>query len=66
MDPFTKLTGVVAPLDRVNVDTDQIIPAVFLKSIERSGFEDVLFTPWRYNEDGSERDDFVLNKLAYR
>ena len=43
MDPFVKLTGVVAPLDRVNIDTDQIIPAVFLKRIERSGFEDCLF-----------------------
>ena len=46
MDPFVKLTGVVAPLDRVNIDTDQIIPAVFLKRIERSGFEDCLFFSW--------------------
>ncbi len=66
MDPFTKLTGVVAPLDRVNVDTDQIIPAVFLKSIERSGFEDALFAAWRYNEDGSPKPDFVLNQDEYR
>ena len=66
MDPFTKLTGVVAPLDRVNVDTDQIIPAVFLKSIERSGFEDALFSPWRYSEDGSPKPDFVLNQTEYR
>ena len=66
MDPFTKLTGVVAPLDRVNVDTDQIIPAVFLKSIERSGFEDALFSSWRYNADGSPNPDFVLNKPAYK
>ena len=66
MDPFTKLTGVVAPLDRVNVDTDQIIPAVFLKSIERSGFEDALFSSWRYNADGSPNPDFVLNKPEYR
>ena len=66
MDPFIKLTGVVAPLDRVNVDTDQIIPAVFLKSIERSGFEDALFSPWRYNEDGSPKPDFVLNQPEYR
>ncbi len=43
MDVFTKLTGVIAPIDRINIDTDQIIPAVFLKSIERSGFEDALF-----------------------
>ena len=47
MEPFTKLTGVVAPMDRVNVDTDQIIPARFLKSIERTGYGDSLFTPWR-------------------
>ena len=66
MDAFTELTGVVAPLDRVNVDTDQIIPAVFLKSIERSGFEDALFSRWRYNEDGSPQPDFVLNKPEYR
>ena len=66
MDPFTKLSGVVAPLDRVNVDTDQIIPAVYLKSIERSGFEDALFAPWRYNEDGSPNSGFVLNVPEYR
>ena len=66
MDPFTTLTGVVAPLDRVNVDTDQIIPAVFLKSIERSGFEDALFSPWRYHPDGTPQEDFVLNQPAYR
>ena len=66
MDAFTKLTGVVAPIDRVNIDTDQIIPAVFLKSIERKGFEDALFASWRYNEDGSEDPDFILNKPGYR
>ena len=66
MDPFTKLTGVVAPINRVNIDTDQIIPAVFLKSIERSGFEDALFSSWRYNSDGSPNPDFVLNKPAYQ
>ena len=66
MDPFTTLTGVVAPLDRVNVDTDQIIPAVFLKSIERSGFEDALFSPWRYHPDGTPQEGFVLNQPAYR
>ena len=49
MEPFVKLNGVVAPLDRVNVDTDQIIPAVHLKSIQRTGFGDFLFAPWRYN-----------------
>ena len=66
MDAFTKLTGVVAPIDRINIDTDQIIPAVFLKSIERSGFEDALFASWRYNTDGSENPDFILNKPGYR
>ncbi len=66
MEPFTKLSGVVAPIDRVNIDTDQIIPAVFLKSIERSGFEDALFSSWRYNTDGSPNPDFVLNKPAYK
>ena len=66
MDPFVKLTGVVAPLDRVNIDTDQIIPAVFLKRIERSGFEDCLFFAWRFNEDGSPKADFVLNQAEYQ
>ncbi len=66
MDPFTTLTGVVAPLDRVNIDTDQIIPAVFLKSIERSGFQDALFSPWRFHPDGSPQEDFVLNRPEYR
>jgi len=66
MDVFTKLTGVVAPIDRINIDTDQIIPAVHLKSIERKGFEDALFSSWRYNDDGSENPDFVLNKAPYR
>ena len=66
MDPFIKLTGVVAPLDRVNIDTDQIIPAVFLKRIERSGFEDCLFFAWRFNEDGSPKSDFVLNRPEYQ
>jgi len=66
MDAFTKLTGVVAPIDRINIDTDQIIPAVHLKSIERKGFEDALFSSWRYSDDGSENPDFVLNKAPYR
>ena len=66
MDAFTKLTGVVAPIDRINIDTDQIIPAVYLKSIERKGFEGALFSSWRYNSDGSDNPDFVLNKPAYK
>ncbi len=66
MDPFVRVTGVVAPLDRVNIDTDQIIPAVFLKRIDRTGFEDCLFYSWRFNEDGTPREDFVLNQAEYR
>ena len=65
MDPFAKVSGIAAPLDRVNVDTDQIIPAVHLKSIERTGFGKHLFEPWRFNADGSPVPDFVLNKPAY-
>ncbi len=66
MDPFVQLEGVVAPLDAVNVDTDMIIPAVYLKSIERTGFGKNLFDRYRYNEDGSENPDFMLNQDAYR
>jgi 3-isopropylmalate/(R)-2-methylmalate dehydratase small subunit len=66
MEPFVKLTGVVAPLDRANVDTDQIIPAVYLKRIERTGFQDFLFAAWRYREDGSPNPDFMLNVPGYQ
>ena len=66
MEAFIKLSGVIAPLDRVNVDTDQIIPAFHLKSIKRDGFEDALFSSWRYNADGTPNPDFVLNQPAYR
>jgi 3-isopropylmalate/(R)-2-methylmalate dehydratase small subunit len=66
MEPFTKLTGTVAPLDRANVDTDQIIPAVYLKRIERTGFQDFLFAAWRYLEDGSPNPDFMLNVPGYQ
>ena len=65
MEPFVRLTGVVAPLDRVNVDTDQIIPKQFLKRIERTGFGRFLFYDWRLNEDGSLNPDFELNRPAY-
>ena len=65
MEPFVKLTGVVAPLDRVNVDTDQIIPKQFLKRIERTGFGQFLFFDWRFNEDGSPNPDFELNRPGY-
>ncbi|MBM3943640.1 MAG: 3-isopropylmalate dehydratase small subunit [SAR202 cluster bacterium] len=66
MEPFVKLNGVVAPLDRVNVDTDQIIPAVYLKRIERTGYGPFLFAAWRFKEDGSPNPDFVLNQPGYK
>lgn len=61
MEPFTTLSGIAAPLDRLNVDTDQIIPKQFLKRIERTGYGDFLFFDWRYLEDGSPNPDFTLN-----
>jgi 3-isopropylmalate/(R)-2-methylmalate dehydratase small subunit len=66
MQPFEKITGTVLPLDRINVDTDQIIPKQFLKRIERSGFGQFLFFDWRYREDGSLNDEFVMNSPEYR
>ena len=66
MEPFVKLTGVVAPLDRVNIDTDAIIPAVHLKRIERTGYGEFLFSSWRFNEDGSPKPEFVLNQPDYQ
>jgi 3-isopropylmalate/(R)-2-methylmalate dehydratase small subunit len=66
MQPFTTLTGVAAPLDRINVDTDMIIPKQYLKTIQRTGLGGGLFSELRYNDDGSENPDFVLNKPAYR
>ena len=61
MEPFTIHTGVVAALDRANVDTDQIIPKQFLKRIERTGFGEFLFFDWRFLPDGSPNPDFELN-----
>lgn len=61
MKPFRTVTGAAIPLDRVDVDTDQIIPKQFLKRIERSGYEDYLFYDWRYLEDGTPDPDFILN-----
>ena len=58
--------GGIAPLNRVNVDTDQIIPKQFLKRVERTGFGKFLFNDWRYNENGSDNKDFVLNKDIYK
>ena len=67
MQPFTKLTGLAAPLDRVNADTDQIIPKQFLKRIERTGFGQFLFFDWRYLADGkTPNPDFELNQPQYQ
>jgi 3-isopropylmalate/(R)-2-methylmalate dehydratase small subunit len=65
MEPFVRHTGVVVPLDRVNVDTDQIIPKQFLKRIERTGYGQFLFWDWRLNEDGTPKPDFELNRPGY-
>ena len=66
MQKFDKLTGVVAPLDILNIDTDMIIPKQFLKTIKRSGLGTNLFDEMRYARDGSELPGFVLNKAPYR
>jgi 3-isopropylmalate/(R)-2-methylmalate dehydratase small subunit len=66
MRAFTKHTGLVLPLDRSNVDTDQIIPKQFLKRIERTGFGPFLFYDWRYRGDGSDNPDFELNRPQYK
>ena len=65
MNPFRIHTGIVAPLDRPNVDTDQIIPKQFLKRIERTGFGEFLFYDWRYNAKGEPEPSFVLNADEY-
>ncbi len=65
MEKFDKLTGVAAPLPRINVDTDAIIPKQYLKTIKRTGLKVGLFQEWRTLRDGSENPDFVLNKPAY-
>src|SRR6056300_1667294 len=64
-DKFTKLTSTAVPLPIENVDTDQIIPARFLKATERKGLGDNLFRDWRYNQDNSPKTDFVLNDSTY-
>jgi 3-isopropylmalate/(R)-2-methylmalate dehydratase small subunit len=66
MKPFKKLSAIAAPLPMINVDTDVIIPKQFLRTIKRSGLGKSAFFDIRYNEDGSEKPDFVLNKPAYR
>jgi 3-isopropylmalate/(R)-2-methylmalate dehydratase small subunit len=66
MEKFTRLTGVAAPLPMVNVDTDMVIPKNYLKVTERTGLGKHLFAEMRFNADGSERPDFVLNRPAWR
>lgn len=65
MEKFLTLTSTVVPLPIENVDTDQIIPARFLKATDKNGFGDNLFADWRYNKDGSPKADFVLNNALY-
>ena len=66
MDKFETLTGIAAPMPLVNIDTDMIIPKQFLKTIKRSGLGVNLFDEMRYDDDGNEKPDFVLNKPQYR
>jgi 3-isopropylmalate/(R)-2-methylmalate dehydratase small subunit len=66
MQPFTKLTGIAAPLPLVNIDTDMIIPKEYLKTIKRTGLGAGLFAEMRFDQQGNENPDFVLNKPAYK
>src|SRR5947199_7612491 len=66
MRPFSTHTGLVAPLDRVNVDTDQIVPKQFLKLLTREGYGQFLFYDWRYLDSGKPNPEFVLNQPRYR
>ena len=66
MDKFTQLTGVAAPMPEINIDTDRIIPKNYLKTIKRTGLGTALFAEVRYDEQGKENPNFVLNKPAYR
>ncbi|MGG3873541.1 3-isopropylmalate dehydratase small subunit [Brevibacillus laterosporus] len=65
MEPFVKVTGLAAPVDRANIDTDAIIPKQFLKRIERTGFGQFLFYEWRFTIDGKRIDSFVLHQPRY-
>jgi 3-isopropylmalate/(R)-2-methylmalate dehydratase small subunit len=65
MNPFRVHRGLAAPLDRINVDTDQIIPKQFLKRIERTGFGEFLFYDWRYGQDGKKNAEFILHQPRY-
>ncbi|MEK9728665.1 MAG: 3-isopropylmalate dehydratase small subunit, partial [Alphaproteobacteria bacterium] len=66
MQKFDKLSGIAAPMDILNIDTDMIIPKQFLKTIKRSGLGVNLFHEMRYDDSGAERPDFVLNKPEYK
>ena len=66
MKPFSKINSIITPFDKANVDTDQIIPKQFLKLITKSGFGKFLFYDWRFNNDGQEKDDFILNDSYYK
>ncbi len=61
MESFKKISSIVTPLDRLNVDTDQIVPKQFLKLVQRTGFGKFLFYNWRFDADGKPKKDFVLN-----
>ncbi len=65
MEPFSKVTSIITPFDKANVDTDQIIPKQFLKLITKSGFGKFLFYDWRFDHDGKPKNDFVLNNSLY-
>ena len=66
MKPFTKIISIITPFDKANVDTDQIIPKQFLKLITKSGFGKFLFYDWRFDHDGQEKNDFILNDPKYQ
>lgn len=66
MEPFQKTKTIVTPLDKVNVDTDQIVPKQFLKLVQKSGFGKFLFYNWRFDENNNEKSDFVLNNQKYK
>jgi 3-isopropylmalate/(R)-2-methylmalate dehydratase small subunit len=65
MEPFKKVTSIITPLDKVNVDTDQLVPKQFLKLVHKSGFGKFLFYNWRYDENENTKSDFVLNDSKY-
>jgi len=66
MEKFVNVTGIAAPMDRINIDTDMIIPKLHLRTIKRTGLGKVVFDELRFNVDGTEKPDFVLNKEPYR